>query len=270
MLSNTVLSGQAGQLHKNMVYVWDGVMMYISHEHVNGMHAHFPALLQIGLGAKFAVQLQHQQRHYHDVVVMAPNVSHSTDSEGQAYLVVLIEPDHALYCYLHPLLNDQPLCSLPATGLQAFKPQFARLVAGHLTIDEARQLLLHILCSLCSQPLQALPWDSRILQACDYMTRLVPQHMPTVMQVAAQVALSESRLMHLFSEQLGISMRQYLLWLRIRHALKLWVAGYALIDIALESGFSDQAHFTRTLRRMIDFAPSVLKANTVFISNASE
>ena len=62
-------------------------------------------------------------------------------------------------------------------------------------------------------------------------------------------------------------MRRYILWLRIRYAIKLWAAGRSLIDITFEAGFSDQAHFTRTLRRMVDFAPSMLKANTIFISD---
>ena len=269
MLSGNAQPDPARQPHKNRVYAWDGVIMYISREHVNSMHTHFPALLQIGLGAKFALSLPQQPRQYHDIVVMAPNVSHSTDSEGQPYLVVLVDPDHALYCYLHPLLNGQPLCCLAADHLAAFTPRLACLLAGQLAIGEARQLLLHMLHALCAEPLQQLPWDSRILQACSYMAQLVPQNTPTVAQVAAQVGLSESRLMHLFSQQLGISMRQYILWLRLRHAITLWIAGYGLIDIALESGFSDQAHFSRTLRRMTDFAPSVLKANTVFISDVS-
>ena len=79
--------------------------------------------------------------------------------------------------------------------------------------------------------------------------------------------MSESRLMHLFSAQLGGSMRQYILWLKVRYALQLWIEGHSLIDLAFEAGFSDQAHYTRTLRRMVDFAPSILKANTVFISD---
>lgn len=268
MLSSTAQPDPASPPHKNRVYVWDGVIMYASREHVNGMHAHFPALLQIGLGAKFALTLPQQPRQYHDIVVMAPNVSHSTDSEGQPYLVVLVDPDHALYCYLHPLLHGQPLCAMPADVLAALQPRFGQLLAGQLLMDEARQLLTDILHTLCRQPLPQLPWDKRILQACAHIARLLPQQVPTAADVAAHVGLSESRLMHLFSAQLGISMRQYMLWLRLRHAIKLWMAGYSLIDMALASGFADQAHFNRTLRRMTDFAPSVLKASTVFMGEA--
>ncbi len=42
----------------------------------------------------------------------------------------------------------------------------------------------------------------------------------------------------------------------------------SLIDIALEAGFADQAHFTRTLRSMVDFAPSMLKGKIIFVNDS--
>jgi hypothetical protein len=35
--------------HKSLVYAWDGVIVYVTQDHLNKAHAHFPALLQIGL-----------------------------------------------------------------------------------------------------------------------------------------------------------------------------------------------------------------------------
>ena len=254
---------------KSRIYVWDGVIMYVTREHLSKAHAHFPALLQIGLGATFAISLDHQKRSYHDIVVMAPNVRHSTDSENQPYMAVLIDPDHALYGYLHPLLSGEAICSLPASYLDVFHLEFQQLVAGHLSLMQAKQLLMRILSTLSPHVLSNLPWDSRILQACNYIKQLIPQQIPTVAQVSTHVGLSESRLMHLFSQQLGVSMRRYILWLRVRYAIKLWVAGHNLIDIAMEAGFADQAHYTRTLRSMVDFAPSILKTKEIFMSDLS-
>lgn len=252
--------------HKSLVYAWDGVIVYVTQDHLNKAHAHFPALLQIGLGTAFALAVEDQPASDHEVVVMAPNISHSTDSQNQPYIAILIDPDHALYVYLHPLLNAQAFCSLPATRLKSFQKQFQQLMTAQLCLEQVKQLVMDVLLALNPQPLVVLPWDQRIQLACEYIKRCVPHHIPTIADVALQVGLSESRLMHLFSQQLGLSMRQYILWLRIRYAIKLWMEGKTLIEIALESGFSDQAHFTRTLRRMVDFAPSMLKANTVFMS----
>jgi len=252
--------------HKSLVYAWDGVIVYLTQDHLNKAHAHFPALLQIGLGTAFALAVEDQPASDHEVVVMAPNISHSTDSRNQAYIAILIDPDHTFYAYLHPLLDGQTFCSLSAARLKSFQKQFQQLMTAQLCLEQVKQLLMDVLLVLNPQPLVALPWDQRVQLACEYIKRCVPHHIPTIADVALQVGLSESRLMHLFSQQLGLSMRQYILWLRIRYAIKLWMQGKTLIEIAVESGFSDQAHFTRTLRRMVDFAPSMLKANTVFMS----
>lgn len=252
--------------HKSLVYAWGGVIVYVTQDHLNKAHAHFPALLQIGSGTAFALAVEDQPARYHEIVVMAPNVSHNTDSQNQPYIAILIDPDHALYVYLHPLLNGQAFCSLPAARLESFQNQFQQLMTAQLSLEHVKQLLMDVLLALNPQPLMALPWDQRIQLACEYIKCCVPHQILTIADVALQVGLSESRLMHLFSQQLGLSMRQYILWLRIRHAIKLWIEGKTLIEIAVESGFSDQAHFTRTLRRMVDFAPSMLKANTVFMS----
>ncbi len=252
--------------HKSLIYAWEGVIVYVTQDHLNKAHAHFPALLQIGLGTAFALAVEDQPASDHEVVVMAPNISHSTDSQNQPYIAILIDPDHELYAYLHPLLNGEAFCSLPAARLKSFQNQFQQLMTAQLCLEQVKQLLMDVLLVLNPQPLEALPWDQRIQFACEYIKRCVPHQIPTIADVALQVGLSESRLMHLFSQQLGLSMRQYILWLRIRYAIKLWMQGKTLIEIAVESGFSDQAHFTRTLRRMVDFAPSMLKANTVFMS----
>ena len=253
--------------NQSQVYAWDGCILYVTREHLNNAHAHFPALLQIGLGRPFAITLEQQARSYHDIVVMAPNVNHSTDSENQPYIAVLIDPDHELYCYLHSLLKGQPICSLAATCLAPFHTRFQQLIAGQLSFDQAKQLVLDLLMHLNPNALPKLPWDARVLQACRYIQQGMPQQLPTVAQVAMHTGLSESRLMHLFSQQLGISMRRYMLWLRIRYAIKLWAAGHSLIEIALGAGFADQAHYTRTLRSMVDFAPSMLKAKTILVGD---
>ena len=265
MLFHQKESDPVAKPEKSWVYAWDGIVLYVTQEHLNKSHVHFPALLQIGLGAQFAVTLDHQPRSYHDIVCMAPNVSHSTDSENQPYLAVLIDPDHEFYGYVHAALQGKQMCSLPADCLQPLSSELIHLRLGALNIVQVKQLLLRIL-QLVSPQVTHLPWDVRILKACEYIKQQVPQNTPTAADVSAQVGLSESRLMHLFSAQLGGSMRQYILWLKVRYAIQLWIEGYSLIDLAFEAGFSDQAHYTRTLRRMVDFAPSILKANTVFIS----
>jgi AraC-like DNA-binding protein len=69
-------------------------------------------------------------------------------------------------------------------------------------------------------------------------------------EVAAAVGVSVSRLTHLFTEQVGIPLRRYVLWLRLRMAITEVLAGADLTDAAHSAGFADSAHLTRTCRDM--------------------
>jgi AraC-like DNA-binding protein len=76
--------------------------------------------------------------------------------------------------------------------------------------------------------------------------------------LAARVGISASRLTHLFTEQVGISLRRYVLWLRLRIAITRVQAGDDLTGAAHGAGFTDSAHLTRTTREMFGLPPSVL------------
>ncbi|WP_179476371.1 helix-turn-helix domain-containing protein [Mycolicibacterium vinylchloridicum] len=76
--------------------------------------------------------------------------------------------------------------------------------------------------------------------------------------VAALVGLSVSRFTHLFTEQVGIPLRRYVLWSRLRAAIIRVQAGDDLTGAAHGAGFADSAHLTRTTREMFGLPPSVL------------
>ena len=81
---------------------------------------------------------------------------------------------------------------------------------------------------------------------------------PSSGELATEVGLSEGRLIHLFSEQLGVPLRRYVLWLRVRYMLFCLSMNQNLTDAAHEAGFSDSAHYSRVFREMYGFAPSKL------------
>jgi len=55
-----------------------------------------------------------------------------------------------------------------------------------------------------------------------------------------------------------LSVRQYILWSRIQRATQAVVGGMSLTDAAMEAGFSDSAHFSKSFRATFGLAPSLL------------
>ena len=81
-------------------------------------------------------------------------------------------------------------------------------------------------------------------------------------EVASQLALSESRFLHLFREELGIAWRPYLLWRRMMCAIQAIINNSSATDAAHLAGFSDSAHLSRTFRN--SFGMSIRQALTLF------
>lgn len=78
----------------------------------------------------------------------------------------------------------------------------------------------------------------------------ISQEKITLGDVAQAVNLSESRLAHLFKKQTGTPIRRYLLWLKLRRAIKMIIVGSPFTDAAHQSGFADSAHLSQTYRQM--------------------
>jgi AraC-like DNA-binding protein len=76
--------------------------------------------------------------------------------------------------------------------------------------------------------------------------------------VARQLGIPAPRLSHLFTEQMGIPLRRYIVWLRLHIARTRALAGDDLTTAAHAAGFSDGADLTRTCRRTFGLPPSVL------------
>jgi AraC-like DNA-binding protein len=99
--------------------------------------------------------------------------------------------------------------------------------------------------------------DPRVLGAIELIrTRLDGR--VTLPGIARELHVSPSRLRHLFVEEVGLPFRTFVLWERLRRVIQSF-GTESLTRVALSAGFADSAHMTRTFRRMLGFAPSLLR-----------
>ncbi len=80
-----------------------------------------------------------------------------------------------------------------------------------------------------------------------------------VKDIADSVFISESRLIHLFKQQVGIPIRKYILWLQLVKALQYSLKNNNITQAAIAAGFSDAPHFNKTLKRMFGLNLTNLK-----------
>jgi AraC-like DNA-binding protein len=99
--------------------------------------------------------------------------------------------------------------------------------------------------------------DERVLRAVKYVNENLAG--PLTLERVAKVAfLSPSRFRHLFVEQTGMGLREYILWRRLVSVWERRMEGASLSEAAHAAGFADSAHLTRTSRSMLGLPPSLL------------
>ena len=78
-------------------------------------------------------------------------------------------------------------------------------------------------------------------------------------QICRYSGLSKSTLLRAFTKSKGITPYRYLETMRINKAKQLLEKGIAPIDAAIQTGFSDQSHFTNYFSSFIGLAPGVYR-----------
>ncbi len=83
--------------------------------------------------------------------------------------------------------------------------------------------------------------------------------------LSKNVFLSESRLSHLFKENIGISISSYILNYKVRKAFKLIFEGNSITTSALEAGFYSSSHLTNVCKEKLGMIPSAIKKNSRYL-----
>lgn len=131
--------------------------------------------------------------------------------------------------------------------------------------DEAASLRRRILARLGADEAEPQRLDKRVMMVIDEIASAPHMETPPIERLAEVVHLSPSRLMHLFGRQVGIPIRRYSLWRRVMTAIRIILDGKNLTEAALEAGFSDAAHMSRTFKDMFGVSPSMLFKNSRFV-----
>lgn len=121
--------------------------------------------------------------------------------------------------------------------------------------DLIASLLDKRLINLVGGDIQHEPLDERIAEAIDLIDDLETKRVAAG-ELAEAFSLSESRFLHLFKDELKMTVRKYLLWRRTIDGACKVIEGSSITESAHEAGFTDSAHFARTFKQMFGFTLS--------------
>lgn len=150
--------------------------------------------------------------------------------------------DEEITCYLRPLHE------LVMRGSREFDK------------EEYLLLLLSRLLQRYGQPFEECVSDCRaeIEKACAFMQQHYTERI-YLDQICRCAHLSKSALLRAFTKSKGVTPYRYLVNIRIGAAKKLLEQGVAPVDAAMQTGFSDQSHFTNYFSRFIGLSPGAYR-----------
>ncbi len=220
-------------------------------------HAHHAVQIALGLDADVRVSMRGSTIEGRAVVIPA-DVEHELDALGGRVAFLFVEPEgpRGRVLQAEALRRGAEL----AERLYAIDPP----PADDADSGQVVAWIEALLDCLTPRSRPSAPLHPAIQTVLASLRERVAEGVPRVTELAAEVGLSPTRLTHVFSEQVGIPLRAYLLWLRLELAASEVRRGANLTEAAHAAGFSDAAHLSRTFKASYGIPPSQVLPTLAF------
>jgi AraC-like DNA-binding protein len=243
------------------IYYWEGASLWLGEgKGTTQWHEHHAHQLAIAIEGDFRFRTEADGRWMPFQAAIVPShCTHQFELDGATMAHLFVEPESRAGRALAQHFGSDAVTELPADNAHAAAALLRDALRSTPTTDRMVDAARNALAALSGGIAEAdrVP-DRRLGQALDYIRANLRSPI-SLRDVAAAVALSESRFRHLFVAETGSSFRAYLLWLRINLAIQAVMSGATWTDAAHEAGFADSAHLTRTHKRMFGIEPTALR-----------
>jgi transcriptional regulator GlxA family with amidase domain len=140
---------------------------------------------------------------------------------------------------------------------RALEMPHSRLERDSWLLELVSLLLQH--CALESPQILSYGRESdRIKQVREFLMERFTENI-SLEQLAALVNLSPYRLNRVFSQEVGVPPHAFLNQVRVWQAKEQLAKGMEIAQVAVETGFYDQAHLTKHFKRLLGYTPGILQ-----------
>lgn len=208
------------------------------------IHSH-PAF-EIMFSKNGGIDLEVENCKYRNVslAIIEPNTPHKIEFKKANVIVLMIECNVA---YLKKRLLDFDI--VLSEGVYA----------GNKSNDN-QEFIEEIIFSVCHTQI-TIALDERVQKALNYLNNTLnntsSDYKEIMKDLKLRTHLSESRISHLFKKEIGISIKKYFVWSKLKKAFKSVVQEEKnMYDASIENGFYDQAHLSNAFKQMLGITPS--------------
>jgi AraC-like DNA-binding protein len=247
----------------NKLYVWQNHGLFIGHLPDISEHRLGSAALCLGIDKPFRL-LESESNVWQECwsVLVPPGCLNELQLGGAIMAILFLEPESPDYSAIqNAMLEGEWQClyhlAHEAEVLAALRDAWERQPDAATIHDLVDRLIIPKPAAEERQQ----PLDHRIQRVIRLMKEDLT-HSYSMTELAEYVNLSPTRLVHLFKEEVGVPIRRFRQWHRMRVVAALVAKGDTLTDAALGAGFADSSHFSRAFRNMFGITPSSVFGRT--------
>jgi len=233
--------------------LWPAAMVVLGPGYVSSRDAHHFVQLVMELRGTLRIRPELGDEWMDcGAALVRPDAKHEVDARDAAVLMAFVESESELGAALGERLREN------ITRINARTVARWRTALGDVTTLSASQVEGWVRGELLRET-KIPELHPRVKRVLRFVRKQLRDPESLSLQHLAKIAgLSTSRFVHVFTESVGVSLRPYILWLRLQRASGELMRGVSVTEAAHSAGFSDAAHMTRTFRRMLGTSPSEL------------
>lgn len=209
--------------------------------------------IYVSMQGSLRVTIEGRPEQVGAVAFVPPYLPHNVESDSRCIISLVIEPETVLPAPMAALGARIAGATAPALASRIRQAYRALVETGRrdgFTTSEFDDLFF-------GEPLPARAIDRRVARA---IARINDVGTDTVSaeDCASAANLSQSRFLHLFKDETGVSFRAFRAWKRARHLLHFVNSDINLAHLAQDIGYPDSTHFSHSIRRFYGLQPRAI------------
>ncbi len=221
-------------------------------------HHHDTLQLVFDIDRTFKLKDNDTDWREYSAAIIKDGHTHQLDSNGSIQLFLYLDKDSAYAKQLTTkYLATQNINDLTRSELRKLSNNFFKKLLIESDCDSlfrGYQMILQHLIDLNAPVMR----DERVDKALAFIMQARGKAI-TIKDVAKHICLSEGRIRHLFKQQVGQPIQNFMLWMKIVDSLNLIVKGNKVEETAYATGFWDAAHMNRSYKTLLGVTPGAIQ-----------
>lgn len=243
-------------IEKNKIYFDNNWGFFLGRFEDNISHKHAAVQISISLNSKIILSTKKGTATKFNNCLIKSNIGHQL-SCNSPHLILLFYPTSSIGHFLSQYSADE-IIEFDHTILRKIKKTSLEFLKGKIVFEryviEIKDLLKTLSCNCESGNHYK---DERIKTAIQYLEANFDRVI-SLNEIAQKCFLSESRFLHIFKENTGITYRKVQQWNKVSKSFAM-LKNQSLTKTAHQFGFTDSAHYSKVFKETFGFSPKLIQ-----------